>query len=207
MASDDDSLSNLTILTLDQQVLNDRCCIDSIKSFSCCCAGALGEGGQGAIKNGLEYFLRIHNGRGRVGIGSVVQVEGRAVGVSANGQIRANVVHHNLKNQWRQFGLDERKLFRGVIRGRNSVWVESWADLVQDVRNDHVEVEEDLLHGGRKNLENGRGRTRSWAFVVTVWHAGHDRAAAVIRADLGQVHCILEVRSSLSHSDTGAQGE
>ena len=111
-----------------------------------------------------------------------------------------------MEDQGRYFRLNECKLFRGIVGRRDYVIRDGWANLVQDVGDDHINVQEDFLDGRRSVYKDGRDRANSLAWLCAGLHAGHRGAAAVI-ANLSEIGSLLEVRSGLGDCEECAEGE
>ena len=137
-----------------------------------------------------------------------MKVEGSAIWVLAHGKDWSDIVSHDLEDQRGQLSLNESELLGWVVSGREHIRGLR-TNLVNDMANDHVQVEEDLLDGRWKVVDNGGMWTNNWAFFLAAWHAGHDSAAAALRADLSEVHFIAwsSDGGSVSDSEEGSQGE
>lgn len=210
MTDNDDLNCVLSFFILNQQILNDVRSVKTFKGRAHIIACVHHEAVDGACKHVGEQLVGVHDGGGGIGVGSVVQVEGISVRVGAHGKDWHDVVGHNLQDEGREHALDVLTLF-GRVGSRRENIAKVWdvrPDLVEDVLNGHIEVEQHFLDGLGHVDENGRNGTGLvFARLLALLHAGHDVAAAVLRARLGKQGASAVARVGRSGGNEGAKSE
>ena len=164
-------------------------------------------GREGAFKESIHIW------ESRVGVRSVlfIEIECVTVGVSAYGKGRHNIVHQDFNDNGRDGSLNEFVLLCGVSGLRDDYsGRDRGPNLMEDMSNDHIEVQDGVSDLRRKVLcvDNGWERRRlGLAVLVTGWHArqGHAAARAVgVLGNLSEVQgwCRTEF-GSLGHGEEG----